>query len=243
MIMRSMPAILLTALVLVSGCAGSRIGVAPPCASVQTPSPSDPAKMYRGQGILVGNRLLTAGHTFLQEGSPFPPNEILVNGRLTWVRSLRHGNIDTVRALYGRDGSLNPSDYLEDWVTFEVEQSASHSAAEWSVGNGKVVPNETLYAVRVDIVRGRAVLNSAPLTVVKPDSDRVLDERLIFVTNPLKDSLNGWSGCFVGRFDERLQRWEVLGILICGQSEKGGFSAFHIVLRPPASVLEWLAGR
>lgn len=229
--------------VLMSGCVGTQIDVAPPCASVRGLS-QDPDRTFRGQAVMVGNRLLTAGHTFAQEGNDFPPNRIQLNNTVTEVRSPRHGDPETIRRLYHPDHAPTPAELAQDWVAFEVEPRAALSVTPWLQGDGKTSPGEILYGVRMDTETGDPTYTVVPLKVVRPDSEELLSQGLIPVTSARGRNLKGWSGCFVGRFHQETQQWELTGILICSrQEEKGGSKSLHIVLRPPAEALEWLQGR
>jgi hypothetical protein len=193
---------------------------------------------------MVGNRELTAAHTFAQEGLPFPPTRILVNGQMTAVDTPHHGERDAIARLY--DPSIFPTagDFLEDWVVFEVQPCAALSVPPWLAGDGRVQPGDILYAVRVDIESGTASFEATPLIVVKSDIEELHHERLVFVTSPKRENLKGWSGCFVGRYHDNLRQWELTGILICTKDKQEGDSrSLHVVLRPSTAVLDWLTGQ
>ena len=210
---------------------------APAVVSVGVQSTLSRDKTHRGQGIVVGRRILSASHTFLRDGAELPSDRILLNERSVPCSVIHHGDIKAVRQLYS--GQPAPASLLvEDYIAFELPFDPQIAGAPWSIHGEALRDGATLYAVRWNL--GDRAPELTPLSVIEATSDEPLPGELVFVRNVASANLSGWSGCFVGRYDPKQHRWYLVGILLAGKDFPS--ERYHIVLRPAPSLVRWLEG-
>jgi hypothetical protein len=83
-------------------------------------------------------------------------------------------------------------------------------------------------------------LRAFEVRVVKLHDNKAVPDNVFGVTYAFGDLHNGFSGGFVGRFNESSQRWDIFGIL-AGSWKRGGQRA-GVVVRPTDQQLRWLVG-
>lgn len=215
----------------------------PPVVSVIAHSTFDPRQWLRGQGIAVGDRVITAAHVITRSSADRVPRSLRVNGVDVGIRSPMHGDLRAVDALYKSGTMSSPEALAEDWFCFEV--AIPHALTDlglWFDGPAPT-PGESLFAVRLDAEHDADAYSFRELKVAEHDPERTpLPERLLLVRSPGNEELPGWSGCFVGRYvPSRTPAWEFVGILV-GEVELPGGDARIVVVRPPGEAVTWLRG-
>ena len=213
---------------------------APPVVPVAFSSPVTNGLSFKGQGILVENRLLTAMHIFTTKpGGAFPPETLTVSGALTGCSPYAHGDLEIVEGLYHPDRQTRLSGLGEDWLALEIDSLPPVSAETFTV-RGAVQGGEKVFAIRAINHDGVLRYEYTPLVILSFQADEPVPEGLILAENLDKTSLKSWSGCFVGRYNENASTWELFGILISTTTQDG--RQIHSILRPPARALSWLTG-
>lgn len=237
--------------VVLSGCATTpAFERLPPVVAVVNPCGPEFRESYSGQGVLVGRRLLTCLHLFLQGGAPFPPTQVLVDWFPLDVTSSFHGDDSQVRQL----PLTHPwrTEFLtQDWAALEVDEIRGRPASldfEWDHGQ-PCRGGETLWAFKVHSVAGKKSVTCQPLQVVTPARTNEVPPELIATISPDHVNTSGYSGCFVGRYHEDRCVWEFVGLLVAGSQETRVNTSQSMsnksleilwVIRPPARAVEWL---
>lgn len=222
-----------------------RAGTPPPCTTLQLDAAGGDRSVIRGQGVRVGNRVLTAAHVLLREGpggGAALADAFLLEGEPARVVSARSGDLTTVAHLYAVAAPPRPADWLEDWAALEVS-CAMPPVGRMRIGDGRVRVGERLYVVGVDPRDDEGRVRAVPITVVEAvlrgADDETLPDRLIPVSSPAREDWRGWSGAFVGRYDAERGEWEYVGQFVMSVENSSG-RRVHLVLRPPPDVLAWL---
>jgi hypothetical protein len=239
------PALLLALAALAAilcGCADQapHFATLPPCATIQRETGSHP-HAFRGQGLWIGNRILTAAHVLMPgrtSGDPTLTRSVYLNGEATQVLAARTGDLATAARLYSSSALPTPSDWLEDWAVAEVSRTSSHPS-ELRVARLPIPEGQTMYIVGFDPASDPPQLRAIPMRVLRASIDGrgPLPERLIAARAPSRQDLRGWSGAFVGRYDSATGKWEYVGMLVMTLDTD---PPTHLVLRPPPEGIEHL---
>jgi hypothetical protein len=247
--MRGNPSVtILACLPLLAGCdSGPPLANPPPCATLAVDSGCG---LVQGQCLWVNGRALTAAHLFTGCGDVSVPLDVVLDGRNGAIAGFRAG----APGPFGPDNLfMNGTPALsEDWAAFATE-IAHAGECRMRLGDGRVEPGERLYLVGYDPQDDFQRLVAVPLTVVRATDEggTPLSERLIPTLGPPGRRLSGFSGGFVGRFDQVRAEWEYVGVFVAtsrdpsterssAQSPLRRKRAIHMVVRPPEEVLVWL---
>lgn len=237
--------------VVLSGCATTpAFNRLPPVVAVVNPCGPEFRESYSGQGVLVGRRLLTSLHVFLQGGAPFPPTHVFVDWFPLDVTSCFHGDDGQVRQLPWTHPSR--TEFLtQDWAALEVDEIPGRPASpdfDWDHGR-PCRGGETLWAFKVHPNAGNKTVTCQPLQVIAPAANSEFSPELIATISLKQVDTAGYSGSFVGRYLEDRGVWEFVGILVAGSQEtlvgaspetKSKSLEVTWVIRPPARAVEWL---
>ncbi|MFO0835254.1 MAG: hypothetical protein U0638_09800 [Phycisphaerales bacterium] len=237
--------------VLLSGCTTTpTFKHLPPVVSVVNLCGPELRGSYGCQGVLVGTRLLTCIHVFLEERAPFPPTHVLVDWFPLNVASTFTGDVGLVRQLPWTHPSR--TEFLtNDWAALEVNEIPGHPASpnfEWDRGR-PCRGGETLWAFKVHSNAGEKSVTCQPLQVVTPTENNVVPPELIATISLKQVDTAGYSGSFVGRYHEDRLVWEFVGILVAASPEILTTAShrkldkpleINWVIRPPAHAVEWL---
>jgi len=228
---------------MLGGCApGLTVESLPPCAILVVEAAGDSGFEGRGQGLWIGNRVLTMAHLFTVKDA-FPPTAIYLNGDYTPVVAWRSGDPVMVKRLYSREDTMDAAAWVHDWCGLEVLRAAPTLARGMRLSAAAPRPGERLYAVGYDPSRDGGPPRCVPLVVQRGARHAGTGERapddIVTVKGP--PSLpRGWSGAFVGRYDAEAREWEYVGQLVAGWIGETGEVVGLAVLRPPPEALEWL---
>lgn len=215
----------------------------PPCAAIQRIDRVDSQMRSqtgaRGQGLWVGDHVLTAAHVLVPlPRKPELIGEFLLNGAPAQILDSQSGDLKTVATISADLSFTDPDQLLEDWVIVRVSRRARVQAAivPWL---GPINAGDTLYAAGFSPKEAAPELRVIPLQVaeVATSNGRSIDPRLICVRAENGEDLRGWSGAFVGQYDAPADQWRYVGLLM-GIVPDAESSTTAFVLRPPAAALD-----
>jgi hypothetical protein len=236
--MRRLCRVAFVALMCAVGC-GHRVletREAPPCVLIERIDLSDGGTVAggRGQGVWIGDRVLTAAHVLMPvPRRPELVGEVLLNGAPTRILEALSGDLGTVAAISADRSFTHPDQVLEDWAVVRVSATSPRRTVivPWE---GPIKPGDTLYAIGFapqDAATELRVIGFRVVELVSPGG-RAADPRLVCIR--AEEDLRGWSGAFVGRYDTTEDTWRFVGLLVgMVPGDHGSMGAF--VVRPPAA--------
>lgn len=225
--------------ILAAGCAGCTtvdIRSVPPSAVLMVLDAD--GGVQAGQGVWIEDRVLTALHVLLDEDWT-APTSIVVGGYPVRFQVEASGDPELLNNEPAPDGSDDLVRRAEDWAALKLEGAAHRGGAAVLPGRGGAKPGETLYMVGADVQNGEREIRAVRLRVPRAVKASVpLPSSVSFARLPRMRDWRGWSGSFVGRYDEARDEWEFVGLAAAQHVDARHTGLYIAIVRPPEDVVE-----
>lgn len=207
----------------------------PPSAMIVTALATEREPSSFGQGVWIGNHVLTARHvvdSLWLDGARVGVNGTYVGARVVDVGAMGEPGA----AVDSMDAELALRKH--DWALLEVDGPVAPACAAVVAGSGRVRRMDRLYVVGYEPDVPGGGLTWRPLRVIAMTED-ANGQAAYYLVNDGRPTKRGWSGSFVGR-KRASGGWEFVGLVSSMMKVKDWECVTAV--RPPREVVDRVFG-
>lgn len=211
-------------------------GECPPSVFLATGGATDAAPSGLGQGLWIGNSVLTARHVV--DSVWLKGNRLGINGTFVGAHLVMSGSLDEPRDVTIDSLEADLANRMHDWALLAVDVWAPAACAEIVGGSGRVKRHERLWMIGYEPDVPGGGLTARPLRVVAMASDES-GQAAYCLVNDGAPTTRGWSGSFIGR-ERAAGGWEFVAMLSSSIEVKQWQCL--VAVRPPREVVHRVFG-